>query len=66
VLEQLFFRQQEAVAHALVRARLLSQRGGAVSPRELLALMGLPDQAPQMSDYAARWNSEQAEWKGSR
>ena len=66
VLEQQFFRRQEAVAHALVRARFLAKRGGAVSPRELVAVMGLPEQAPPMSDYAARWNAEQAEWKGSR
>ena len=66
VIEQQFFRRREAVAHALVRARLLSKRGGAVSPRELVAVMGLPEQSPPMSDYAARWNAEQAEWKGSR
>lgn len=66
VIEQQFFRGQEAVAHALVRARFLSKRGGSVSPRELVAVMGLPEQSPPMSDYAARWNADQAEWKGSR
>ncbi len=66
VIEQQFFRRQEAVAHALVRARFLSKRGGSVSPRELVAMMGLPEQSPPMSDFAARWNAEQAQWKGSR
>jgi YbgC/YbaW family acyl-CoA thioester hydrolase len=66
VVEQQFFRRQEAVAHALVRARFLSKRGGSVSPRELVAMMGLPEQSPPMSDYVARWNADQAQWKGSR
>lgn len=66
VIEQQFLRGGEAVAHALVRARFLSKRGGAVSPRELIALLGLPTESPPMGDYAARWNAEQAQWRGSR
>lgn len=65
IVEQLFLRRGEAIAHALVRARFLSRRGGAVSSRELIAVLGLPTQSPPMSDYAARWNCDQVEWKGS-
>jgi acyl-CoA thioesterase FadM len=64
VIEQQFVRRGEAVAHALVRARFLSKRGGAVSPRELIVPLGLPAESPPMSDYAARWNAEQAGWRG--
>ncbi|HXC59222.1 MAG TPA: acyl-CoA thioesterase [Steroidobacteraceae bacterium] len=66
IVEQQFFCRGESVAHALVRARFLSRRGGSVTPRELVALLGLPAESPAMGDYAARWNAEQADWKGSK
>jgi YbgC/YbaW family acyl-CoA thioester hydrolase len=66
VIEQQFFYRGEVVAHALVRARFLSKRGGAVTPRELVALLRLPPDSPAMNDYTARWNAEQTEWKGSK
>jgi acyl-CoA thioesterase FadM len=66
VLEQQFFRGDEAVAHALVRARFLSRRGGTVSPRELIELFGLPPESAPMGEYALQWNAAQAEWRGAR
>jgi len=66
VLEQQFFRGEESVAHALVRARFLSRRGGTVPPAELVALFGLPPESPAMGDYAAQWNAAQGEWRGAR
>lgn len=66
IVEQQFLSGGEAVAHALVRARFLSKRGGPVTPRELVVLLGLPPESPAMSIYATRWNAEQVEWKGSR
>lgn len=66
VIEQHFWRGEEAVAHALVRARLLRRSGGNVPTAELAQVLGLAGQAPQLADYAARWNAEQAQWKGAR
>jgi acyl-CoA thioesterase FadM len=66
VLEQQFFRGDESVAHALVRARFLSRRGGPVAPQELIGLFGLSPESPSMGDYATQWNQAQAEWKGAR
>jgi YbgC/YbaW family acyl-CoA thioester hydrolase len=66
VLEQQFIRDGEAVAHALVRARFLKRSGGSVMPAEIAALIGHSPQSPPLGEYAARWNAEQAQWKGAR
>src|SRR5512139_1107140 len=66
VLEQQFLRGDEAVAHALVRARFLSRHGGTVSPAQLVELFGLPPESPSMGEYASRWNAAQGEWRGHR
>jgi acyl-CoA thioesterase FadM len=66
VLEQQFLRGGESVAHALVRARFLSKRGGTVAPSELVRELGLPPESPGMGEYATRWNAAQGEWRGRR
>jgi acyl-CoA thioesterase FadM len=66
VLEQQFYRGEEAVAHALVRARFLSRRGGTVAPTQLIEVFGLPPQSPFMGEYAIRWNEAQGEWRGRK
>jgi acyl-CoA thioesterase FadM len=66
VLEQQFLRGDESVAHALVRARFLSRRGGTVTPQQLVELFGLTPESPAMDDYARQWNQAQSEWRGSR
>lgn len=66
VLEQQFFRGDESVAHALVRARFLSRHGGTVPPSELVAEFGLPPESPAMDGHVAQWNAAQGEWRGRR
>lgn len=66
VLEQQFIRRGEAVAHALVRARFLKKAGGPVTPDELALAAGFDPESPPLAGYAAAWNADQAEWKGSR
>lgn len=64
VLEQQFFRGSEVCAHALVRARFLAKAGGSVTPQQLMTAIGVDGSSPTLGDYAARWNTEQVEWKG--
>ncbi|MET0281651.1 MAG: acyl-CoA thioesterase [Steroidobacteraceae bacterium] len=66
VLEQQFWRGGEAIAHALVRARILKAAGGQVTPQELALAAGYDPQSPPLSGYAASWNAEQATWKGQK
>lgn len=66
VLEQQFVRRGEVVAHALVRARFLRKAGGPVTPRELALVAGFDPVSPPLSGYAAAWNDQQQEWRGSR
>jgi acyl-CoA thioesterase FadM len=66
LIEQQFFREGEAVFHALVRARFLKRSGGSVPTRDLVALLGHPAESPPLEEYAARWNADQAQWQGSR
>lgn len=66
LLEQQFWRRGEVVAHALVRARFLKLAGGNVTPAELAPVVGLNPESAGLTGYAARWNAEQADWKGTR
>lgn len=66
VIEQQFWRGPEAVAHALVRARILKSAGGPVTPRELAIATGYDPESPPLEGYAARWNADQAGWQGQR
>lgn len=58
VLEQQFTRNAKVVASALVRTRFLS-REGTVTPREVLELLGLPVDSPELPAHISRWNEDQ-------
>jgi acyl-CoA thioesterase FadM len=58
VLEQQFTRNQKVIANALVRTRFLS-RERMVSPREVLEILGLPVESPELPPHVSRWNEDQ-------
>jgi acyl-CoA thioesterase FadM len=64
LMEQRFLRGEEPVAHALVRARVLSRKGDKVTPTDVLGLAGNPPKPPAPPEWAARWNAEQSTWRG--
>ena len=64
LLEQRFFRGDDQIAHALVRARFLSRDGAKVTPRDVLALGGSPSRPPDPPEWVARWNAEQSASRG--
>jgi acyl-CoA thioesterase FadM len=63
LVQQRFLRGDEPVAHALVRARFLSQRGNKVAPVDIVAVGGVPPLSPILPEWAARWNAEQSSWR---
>ena len=65
LLEHRFLRGDQAVAHALIRARFLARGGGGVAPADILALAGAPPLHAPPPDWATRWNDEQAVWRGT-
>ena len=60
LVEQLFVRNAEVVASAVVRARFLGRGGERIASRDILNLVGLDQASPPLPDVVARWNSEQA------
>lgn len=66
LIEQQFFRGEEAVAHSIVRARFLSKKGGTVTPEQVVTLLGINPASPPLPEYAQRWNLDQAGWQGAR
>jgi len=58
-LEQLFIRNNEFVARAVVDARFLSKRGGKVSPQQLLEFLQITDEAPAIPDWVQLWIESQ-------
>lgn len=60
ILEQRFVKNGECIADAVVRGRLLSKKGGTVSPRTALEWVGLPVESPTLSPWVAEWNRQQA------
>ncbi len=66
LLEQQFWRRDEVVAHALVRARFLRRSGGTVPPEEIARAGGFAPESPPLSGYAAQWNAAQAGFHGRR
>lgn len=54
-LEQIFTRGDERIAHAAVEARFLSQRGGGVTPAELLAVIGHHEVSPAIPPWILAW-----------
>ena len=65
VVEQTFFRGDEAIAVALVRARFLARGGGSVAPDTIVRLVNPDIPQPQMSPDVARWNADHATWRGT-
>jgi len=55
-----FLRRNELVADAVVRARFLRRRGGTVSTKELLELLGAPGPSPALPPWIDAWNRENA------
>ncbi len=64
LVEQRFLRGEQAIAHALVRARFLSRAGEKVTPLDVLALVGRPSLPSAPPDWAARWSADQTTWRG--
>jgi acyl-CoA thioesterase FadM len=60
LVEQLFVRDREPVASAVVRARFLGRKGERISPQDVLALVGLHAASPPLPVPVARWSAEQA------
>ena len=65
VVEQTFFRGDEAIAVALVRARFLARGGGSVAPDTIVRLVNPDTPQPQMSPAVAQWNADHATWRGT-
>jgi acyl-CoA thioesterase FadM len=63
LVAQRFVRGGESIATALVRARFLARTGGNVAPQDVLALVGESAVSPPLSEYAGRWNADQATWR---
>lgn len=59
VLEQQFIRDARPVATALVRTCFLSRASGTVPPHQILTLLGLPVESPELPPHVARWNEDQ-------
>jgi YbgC/YbaW family acyl-CoA thioester hydrolase len=62
LVEQVFFRGPEPIAHALVRARFLARDSSRVTPADVLSLVGVEESPPQAPEWAARWNTDQSTW----
>jgi len=62
LVEQIFERDGEVIAHALVRARFLSKTGAKVQPADIVALAGDVPPPAEVPDYAARWNADHSAW----
>lgn len=60
LVEQVFVRDRELIATAVVRARFLGTKGERISPQDVLALVGLDTPSPALPDAVVRWNTEQA------
>jgi len=60
IIQHHFLRQGEVVADAVVRSRFLRRRGGTVSARELLDLLGHTGPSPELPPWIDAWNRENA------
>ncbi len=54
-LEHKFVSRGEVMALGMIRARFLSKKGGAVSPQELMEVLGLKLSAPQFPQHLQEW-----------
>lgn len=60
IIEHRFWRGEELVADAVIRARFLRRKGGTVSSRELLEAVGQPTGSPPLPAWIDAWNRENA------
>lgn len=60
IIQHTFLRRGELVAEAVVRARFLKRKGGTVSSRELLTLVGKTGPSPELPAWIDAWNRENA------
>jgi len=58
IIQHRFLRRDELVAEAVVRSRFLKRKGGTVSSRELLELVGRTDPSPALPTWVEAWNRE--------
>lgn len=58
IIQHHFLRYGEVVAEAVVRSRFLKRRGGTVSSRELLDLIGHTGPSPQLPAWIEAWNHQ--------
>jgi len=58
IIQHHFLRGGEVVAEAVVRSRFLRRRGGTVSSRELLDLIGHAGESPPLPEWIQAWNHE--------
>jgi len=58
-LEQAFIAKNEIYAEATVRGRFLKNKGEKVSPQELLTLVGINTQSPQMPESVKLWQESE-------
>jgi acyl-CoA thioesterase FadM len=60
LIQHQFWRGAELSAEAFIRARFLKRKGGTVSTKELLDLIGWEQPAPELPSWVAAWNRENA------
>jgi acyl-CoA thioesterase FadM len=58
IIQHRFSRRDEPIAEAVVRARFLRRKGGGVSARELLDLLGKSEPSPALPAWIEAWNRE--------
>jgi acyl-CoA thioesterase FadM len=60
LLQHRFLRKGELVAEAVVRSRFLRRRGGTASSQEVLEVLGKAGPSPELPEWIAAWNRENA------
>ena len=60
IIQHRFLRGEELVAEAVERSRVLRRKGGTVSSRELLELVGRTEPSPALTAWIGAWNRENA------
>jgi acyl-CoA thioesterase FadM len=56
IVEQSFMKKGVLIADAVIRARFLKVSGGAVLPKDILAMSGVHETSPALPDWVQRWN----------
>jgi len=60
LIQHRFLRGDELVAEAIVRSRFLRRRGGTVTTKELLSVVGVSEASPVLPAWIEAWNRENA------